>query len=310
MSTVPDRAPYSSFSILALALAVACAESAPEPEAISLLGEPLYPLEDTTGAIARADSALAEAPDNVNRLIAAGRERRNFWHYNEAIELYSRAMELAPDDWRPYRFRGHRFISTRRFDQAIQDLERARELAPHNFDVAYHLGLAYYLAGRFDDAADEYARCMDLAHDADALALQQSGDLGADFRSCMEIAAADDTRVAIAEWRYRALRRDGRHAEAADLLETITPDMDIRDNVAYYADLLFYKGLRTEDQLLVPDHPDFRLETVGYGIANWYLVEGDTARALELLEEIAAHPHWPGFGRIAAEADLARLRND
>ena len=64
----------------------------------------------------------------------------------------------------------------------------------------------------------------------------------------------------------------------------------------------------TEDELLSPgEDPPYRLETVGYGVATWHLVEGDTARAVEILEEIAGHPWWPGFGRIAAEAELARL---
>jgi tetratricopeptide (TPR) repeat protein len=294
--------------LFALALPACGPAAGAGPEATSLLGEPLYALEDTTGAIAQADSALAAAPDDVDRLITAGRVRRNFWHYTEAIELYTRAIALAPEDWRPYRFRGHRYISTRRFDRAIPDLERARELAPYNFDVAYHLGLAYYLAGRFDDAANEYGRCLDLAADPEALALERTGELGADYRSCMEIASDDDAFVAIAEWRYRALRRAGRDAEAMRILTAITDDMDVQDNQAYYADLLFYKGMRSEDELLRPDNPDFRLETVGYGIANWHMLEGDTARGAELLEQIAAHPHWPGFGRIAAEADLARLR--
>lgn len=77
---------------------------------------------------------------------------------------------------------------------------------------------------------------------------------------------------------------------------------------AYYHDLLFYQGHETADELLwVGEDGPYRLETVGYGVANWYLVEGDTAGAVAILEEIAAHPWWPGYGRIAAEADLARL---
>jgi uncharacterized protein (UPF0147 family) len=47
---------------------------------------------------------------------------------------------------------------------------------------------------------------------------------------------------------------------------------------------------------------------VGYGVANWHIVQGDTARAMEILDEIAVDPMWPGFGRIAAEAELLRLR--
>ena len=60
-------------------------------------------------------------------MIEAGRVRRNFWQYREAMDLYSRAMAMAPEDWRPYRFRGHRHISVREFDRAVEDLEAARE---------------------------------------------------------------------------------------------------------------------------------------------------------------------------------------
>ncbi|MCA9736199.1 MAG: tetratricopeptide repeat protein, partial [Gemmatimonadetes bacterium] len=108
-------------------------------------------------------------------------ERRNVWQYRQAMRLYTRAAELAPEDWRPWRFRGHRHLSVREFDAGIADLERARELAPYNWDVAYHLGLAYFLAGRFSEAADAYMRCLDLAEDAEAAAAQSE-----EFRSCSQ----------------------------------------------------------------------------------------------------------------------------
>jgi len=95
------------------------------------------------------------------------------------------------------------------------------------------------------------------------------------------------------------------------LLDTISPGMPVESSLAYYHDLLFYKGHMTEDQLLAVDEGDpYTFETVGYGAANWYLVEGDTARAIEILEEVAVHPRWLGYGRIAAEVDLARLSGE
>ncbi len=281
-------------------LALGCA-SPPEPQATSLFGEPLYQIEDTTGAIAEADAALAAAPDDVDLIIAAGRVRRNFWQYRQAMELYSQAIGLAPEDWRPYRFRGHRHISVREFDQAITDLEKARNLAPLNWDVAYHLGLAYYVSGRFADAADEYARCLGLAGDPDAQAAQAE-----DFRSCAENASDPESLVAMTEWAVRAALRAGREAAASEFLEQIPVDLDVQENLAYYHDLLLYKGVMTPGQLLGPDAP-YRSETVGYGVANWYLTQGDTAGAISLLEELVEDPWWPGFGRIASEAELARL---
>jgi tetratricopeptide (TPR) repeat protein len=272
-----------------------------EPQAMSLFGDPLYAVQDTSGVIEEADAALAQAPDDVELLIAAGRVRRNFQQYRQAVALYTRAAELAPEDWRPYRYRGHRHISLRAFDAAIQDLEAARQLAPLNWDVAYHLGLAYFLAGRFVDASDEYQRCLGLADDEAAVAAEAAG-----FRSCSQNNADPGSRVAMTEWAVRAALRSGREALASELLDGIPEDLEIGANLPYYHDLLFYKGLKTADELLAPDSP-YRLETVGYGVANWYLAQGDTVAAVELLEEVASHPQWAGFGRIAAEAELVRL---
>ena len=276
----------------------------PGQQAVSLFGEPLFEQDDTTGAIAEADAALAEAPEDVDLLIAAGRVRRNFWQYRQAMELYSRAIGLAPEDWRAYRFRGHRHISVREFDAAVVDLEAARERAPMNWDVAYHLGLAYFLEGRFEDAAQEYQRCIDLADSAEARAAQAD-----DFRSCSQNAADPESFVAMTEWAVRANLRAGRDAIVEELLATVTPELEVSENIAYYHDLLMYKGLMTPDELLDPG-PDapYRRETVGYGVANWMIAQGDTVGAIELLEDLVEDPWWPGFGRISAEVELYRLR--
>ncbi|MGW8266617.1 MAG: tetratricopeptide repeat protein [Longimicrobiales bacterium] len=276
-------------------------EGTGELQATSLFGEKLYAIVDTTGAIAEADRALAEDPDDVDLIIAAARVRRNFWQYREAMELYTRAIQLAPGDWRPYRYRGHRHISVREFDRAIPDLERARALAPLNWDVAYHLGLAYYVSGRFGDAAQEYARCLELAEDEKARLAQAD-----DFRSCSANGDDPESFVAMTEWAVRAALRAGRPEVASGLLDHVPLDLEVEENLAYYHDLLLYKGAKTPDQLLGPEAP-YRKETVGYGVANWYLVQGDTAQALGLLEELVLDPWWPGFGRIAAEVELARL---
>lgn len=275
-----------------------------EPQAFSLFGEPLYARPDTTGAIAAADSALALAPDSVELLIAAARVRRNFWQYRQEVALYTRALELAPSDWRIYRFRGHRYLSLRDFPKAVADLEKARDLAPYSWDVAYHLGLAYFLLGRYQDAWEEYRRCLSLADDPAARAWDSE-----DFRSCAANADDPESKVAMTEWAVRAALRAGDRAGAEALLATVPPDLDLAENTAYYHDLLFYKGLKTAEELLSPG-PDapYRKETVGFGVANWMLVQGDTAGALALLEELVQDPWWPGFGRIAAEAELARLR--
>jgi len=104
------------------------------------------------------------------------------------------------------------------------------------------------------------------------------------------------------------LRRLGRDEEATAVLAPITADMEIIENQAYYRLCLFYKGLLEESDLVTKGSSPANA-AVAYGVANWHLANGDTERATELLEEIVARDGWAAFGYIAAEADLARMRN-
>lgn len=263
------------------------------------LGRAAHARPDAAGAVARADAALAADPRSVDRLLAAGRARDAVWRYTDAIEVYTRALAVAPDDVRVLRYRGHRYISTRRFDAAVADLERAAVLASSSFDVQYHLGLAYYVRGDFARAAGAYRACLDAASDPTPLP--------AGWRSCTAVKASDPDRVALSDWLYRALRRAGRHDEAKALLGTIRPGMEAGENDAYYTALRFYQGALTEAQALDgAQAADNRLATVGYGVANFLLVHGRTERACALLRDIVDAPSWNAFGAIAAEAELVR----
>ncbi|MFN2316026.1 MAG: hypothetical protein ABR602_05025 [Gemmatimonadales bacterium] len=277
------------------------------PVVLSLFGERLHARPTPNAELqARLDADLAAAPNDVERIIAAAREMRNAMRYDEEEALYTRALAIAPNDWRLYRFRGHRYLTLRKFEEGLSDLNRARQLAPYDFDVAYHRGLALYLLGRFREAADEYLRCIRQATDRRALGMVGTPAL-AGQRPCAEIATRDDSKVAITDWAYRSLRRAGRDAEARRLLETIVPGMEVSANTAYYQTLLARQGLHPRTELLNPTPPSGRFETRAYGTAIDELLDGDRDRALFLLRRVAEDAYWAGFGRIAAEADLARL---
>jgi hypothetical protein len=82
--------------VLALALVPGCSEEQPpwlgdklaEPQATSLLGEELYARPDTNGEVAGADAAVAEAPDDVELLLAAARVRWDYEQFRQAIAIY------------------------------------------------------------------------------------------------------------------------------------------------------------------------------------------------------------------------------
>jgi tetratricopeptide (TPR) repeat protein len=291
--------------IFGLALGIATSAEIPQadgqkPQVVSPLGKSHFALPDKDGAIEKADKALAANPASLDLLLEAGRARDSVWRYNDAIEIYSKVIERAPNDVRGYRFRGHRYVSTRRFDQAVADLEKAASLAPTSFDVAYHLALAYFLRGQFDRAASVYRGCLE--------AKKPAGPLPEGWRDCSTVATGDDeSRIAISDWLYRSLRRAGKHDEARTLAGTIAEGLAIKENEAYYRALLFYKGLRTEEQVLDPASFETTTGvTTGFGVGNYYLVEGQTEKACKVFRRLVEADQWNGFGFIAAETELTR----
>jgi tetratricopeptide (TPR) repeat protein len=253
------------------------------PELVSPLGRELFARPDTGGLVARAESVAALHAGDADSLFALGLAYARIWRYRDAVAAHTRALALAPGRAVLYRHRGHRYISLRRFPEAVADLERAAALDSASFDIWYHLGLAYYLTARFGDAAEAYARCRAVAR------------------------TADDT-VAASDWLWMSLRRSGREPEAAAVAAAIGEGRDVRDNAAYYARLLFYAGRRSEADLrALMARGDLEFATVGYGLANWLLVQGEREPARELFRQVVAGAYWPAFGFIAAEVELLRM---
>ncbi len=252
-------------------------------ELVSPLGRTLYAQVDREGVVAPAEAAVREAPTDLERLFALGRAYHRVWRYHDAVDTYTRAVEVAPDNPLTYRHRGHRYISIRRFDRAIADLERAAELDDRSFDIWYHLGLARYLVGDFARAAEAY-------------------------RACLAVSDTDDKVVAVADWLSMTLRRLGREADARAVLDGIHPEMQYGENIAYFNRLLVYKGLKDAAELMRGEgaEDDLHLATEGYGLANWHLYHGRRDEAIALFRRITDGAYWPAFGFIAAEAELVR----
>ena len=281
-----------------------------KPEATSLSGKPLFPIElpnraKLEGELAQAEKDLAAKPTDADAIIWTGRRLAYLWRYQEAIAMYTKGIAQNPSDPRMYRHRGHRYITTRQFDRAVADFEKAVSLikgakdeiepdgAPNpsgkprsslHFNIWYHLGLAHYLKGDYQKAVDAY-------------------------NECMKVSTNDDSITATSDWLWMTLMRLNRKAEAAKVLDRITPKMEILENGSYHRRLLMYKGLEKPDGLLDPANADaLTIATQGYGVGNWYFVTGNAARAREVFQKVVASPNWSAFGYIAAEADLQRMK--
>ena len=255
--------------------------------------------------LARAQAEFARDTTNADAIIWLGRRHAYLGHYQEAIDVYTRGVSLHPQDARMYRHRGHRYITLRQFDNAIRDFDTAAQLikgkpdeiepdgAPNKYNIPtstlqsniwYHLALAHYLKHDFEAALPAWLEAM-------------------------KVSTNDDMKVATADWLYMTYRRLGREAEARRVLEPITRDMRILENDAYHRRLLMYKGeLKPEDLLSVDTDDAVQLATYGYGVANWYLYNGQREKAFDLFRRIVAGRNPAAFGFIAAEMELAKAR--
>ena len=267
-------------SVLAL---TGVAQTQSQPEVISPIGAKFYSQADEKGQVAEAEKKAAADPGNIELIIALGRAQATVWRYRDAIATYTRGIQLDPGNAMLYRHRGHRYITTRQFDKAVADMERAAKLDNKNYDIWYHLGLACYLKGRFGDAAAAYERAYDVSE-------------------------KDDSRIAASDWLYMSYRRAGDKTRAERALERITPNMKVEENKSYFDRLMLYKGRKKESEILTDKLTDLEIATVGYGIANWNLYNGNKTKAKELFQKITSGKYWPAFGFIAAETELTRMR--
>lgn len=253
------------------------------PQYLSPGGAPYVSLRDT-GGVARAESALATEPRNVERIIQLGLAHAAIRQYREAIRVFTRGTTIAPHNPLLYRWRGHRYISVRELDSAVADLTRGNALDSLNYDIWYHLGVARFVRGEFPAAADAFAHAQRLAPNDN------------------EIAGATD-------WLWMSLSRAGRGADAQAALARAHDSLRITTATAYAQRLRLYKGQITPDQVLTPaDTGDVAVATLSYGVGNWFLLKGDRAAARTWFERAIRSGGWPAFGFIAAEAELRRLR--
>ena len=285
---------------LLLPLSLSAQAPKAKAEGITLLGSPMMAQADASGRIAKADEELKQAPLNPELLLAAGRARDGSLRFSESVQLYSKAIAVAPGDPRFYRMRGHRYISLRKFPEAIADLEKVRALAPSSFEGAYYLGLAYYLNGAHNDAANEFARCVNMAGKPD----DHARTLPKGMPSCATLHQNLEFLVGLADWHWRALSRANRAAEARDVLKAVPAGATIRDSVSSYRALLFHQGTMKEAEVL-EGLTEGSYANAASALALSHMLAKRTAPACGLWKKAAAQP-WQNFGAIAAEVELAQ----
>jgi Flp pilus assembly protein TadD len=235
-------------------------------------------------ALAAFDRAIALDPKNAEYHYGRCRTLPRLQRHQEAIASCTTAMELRPSDSEIVMERGHYYMNLNQIDRALADLTRAEAMKDDTYPLWYHLSLARYLNGEFAKAAQAYDNCV-------------------------RTATTPANRTSCQSWQYLALRRAGRDADAAKLLDTFKPDPAQAQN-AYVDRLLLFKGEKTEaDAVKLMEKDALQLPTVAYSVGMWHLLNGRDAKAREYFEKASAPPaQRSAFGTVASEIELERMK--
>ena len=82
--------------------------------------------------------------------------------YDKAISDYNKAIELAPDYATPYNNRGSIYIFQKKYDEAISDLNRAIELKPELANPYAHFGRLWKEQGNYEKAIQFLSKAIEL----------------------------------------------------------------------------------------------------------------------------------------------------
>lgn len=242
-----------------------------------------YRSQKDTGPVTRAQATVTADPKNVDKLIALGIAQSGVRQFREAIATFTNGMTIAPTNAILYRWRGHRYLSVRDFDKAMADFHTGMKLDSNVYGIWYHMGVLKFLRADFNGAAAAFKRAQPIAPNAG------------------EAAGSTD-------WLWMSLERAGRDKEAVAMLAKHADSAQTEPNYAYTKRLAMYRGTTAPTALFTSaDTADVQVATLSFGLGNWYMVKGDTARAKAAFERAIKSGGWPGFGFIVAEAELKRL---
>jgi tetratricopeptide (TPR) repeat protein len=290
-------------------------------QTISLLGDTLYglPLDPAGGParvrrIAAARDAVARDSSDLSAWLRLGGSTVEMGRLRDAVGIYTSISELYFDDPRVWRHRGEVLLRLRYFDRAIADLRKAGLL------IINKPLLLESLPGARDTATGKtaWANLTTVQYQVPFLlgfALYCKGDYTAASTVLVEATKAalttDELSHAIL-WLFFAVRRIGNGSGAAQVLSLVRPEWAAGAGVPDITLLLGYKGLVPADsirrQAMAPRGEEAAL--FSYGLGYYLLLKPETREDAQLwLERARSGANWAALPYLAAEADLARLRN-
>ena len=193
----------------------------------------------------------------------------------KAIEAFSEAIALNPEEAEAYRRRAGAYSSQDDYDGALADIDKAIELDPENAELYHNRGFYYWMQSDFDSALTNLDKAIELDDQSD----------GAYNMRALVYAIRDEYENALADVN-----------RALELRQVGSGDADLLDTRGFiYIKSGDYEKAKADFEAIFDQGLSFSYAQLGGGLT--YAALGETDRAIDLLEaglEGVTDVEWPG----------------
>lgn len=202
--------------------------------------------------------------------------------YREAIEAYTKAIAVIPNDIRAYRSRAGRYLATLQAEKAEKDFVRCREMGGDPLDMSYRLGICCYLSGRYEESISLFEQTYPLCD--------------------------DEMGIAVLYWHTLSNYQIGTEPS---LVSKWQKNMAVGHHTAYEKAVRVFCGVETAESLLLElecETDDMEFVIAIYGICIWLRRNGRGEECLAQMKCLLLRDgFWPCFAYLAAWNEFYRI---
>ena len=119
-------------------------------------------LEDYEEAVSIADEILTLQPSAVEGYLLKGLARLDEGRLIDAVDWFSKVVEILPDDHVALLHRGIALLRLARNEEAVRDLKAALKNHPDCDEAFYNLAIAYVKLGQSEPALDALQSAVEI----------------------------------------------------------------------------------------------------------------------------------------------------
>lgn len=252
-----------------------------ETKESQIFGEEIK-IEDTEDII-EAKTAILNNLNDYNLYINLGKAYNYHLRYKEAIDVFTKAIELDTNNYEGYRCRAPRYLNTFQFNKAYEDYKYCYSFDENSLDILYRLGLVEYLRRNYKEANEYFYKALNLE--------DISGEM----------------LVAVIYWGALTSIRINSKEMLEVFLSKFNLNMDVGHHTAYKMISEVLIDYRTVEEVLSnmeTEEDDLEYSIVMYGIYNIFLKKGRIKEAEICLDDLLKRDYfWAGFAYLAALND-------